>query len=821
MRRSLVLTASAYLAFVIYGSLVPLEFRAVPWGEAVARFREVPYLSLGIGSRADWVANLLLFIPLGFLWTGAVVFGRTKVAVLLGSLLVVALAVLLSVAIEFTQLFFPPRTVSRNDIAAEALGGVIGALAWGIAGDRLTHWYEGWRQARGRASVAERLAWLYLAGLLFYNLLPVDLTISAVEIFHKWQEGKVRLVPFAGFSGDTAQVLYELVTDALIWTPLAFLWRLGADRSAWRAWGMTVAAATLVEALQLFVYSRLTDVTDLVTATLGATAGVLLAGRLVEASSSPDSASERSAARTIWLRLALAGGWVAILFTAFWYPFDFRADTTFVRGRLDFLGRVPFEIYYFGTEYRAATEFLHKTLWFAPLGALLAWTVDGLPVRWRKAAGALAAVAAVLVALGVELGQVLLPGRIPDTTDWALESVGAIAGYLLARHLLRVAGRNRLDTTASDPPAAPAPALPQSAWPANLSRWHGPLVVAALTLGIWGIASSPLAPYNVRELLDPKFPPLSAALLALCSYLLAVLPVRLARGYTVSAHTLWLLPCGLMIYGGVAYLLLRLAVPTESIHDIVGSPVLGWGWEWESLLRFMGLAAIPGALLYLAAQSARQVRGLRLGAWHWVAALLVLTIAHWVVVTQAATDNLVELLARHPLAFASFCAFLFTLFLTAALLASPALRGRPGLTLMILLLSLALAALSLAGSLAAEIDKYGERFSALQFLLSRDRQSYAGTGELWARYTFLHLVVIGGLVVMQWPHFRTRRLQGNHRPQRPYFPQDRLATTLAAKALFDDRSSRSNSARPTPYPAPHPLFTSASDSGIRQSRGTE
>ena len=39
----------------------------------------------------------------------------------------------------------------------------------------------------------------------------------------------------------------------------------------------------------------------------------------------------------------------------------------------------------------------------------------------------------VVIALGIELGQVLLPGKYPDTTDWFLESLGCILGYVLLR----------------------------------------------------------------------------------------------------------------------------------------------------------------------------------------------------------------------------------------------------------------------------------------------------------------------------------------------------------------------------------------------------
>jgi glycopeptide antibiotics resistance protein len=33
--------------------------------------------------------------------------------------------------------------------------------------------------------------------------------------------------------------------------------------------------------------------------------------------------------------------------------------------------------------------------------------------------------------LGIELGQMLLPGKFPDTTDWFLESLGGCLGYIV------------------------------------------------------------------------------------------------------------------------------------------------------------------------------------------------------------------------------------------------------------------------------------------------------------------------------------------------------------------------------------------------------
>lgn len=441
LRPLLWLAALAYIAFVIYGSLVPLEFRAIPWDMAVARFGAMPFLKLGIGSRADWMANLLLFIPLTFLWMGALTAGAGRARAALATLVLIPAAIALSLGIEFTQLFFPQRTVSQNDIFAEAVGGLIGVMVWWGAGRRFVDWLQSWQQTHARAALAERLAWVYLAGVLAYNVLPLDLTISVVEIFHKFQEGKLNLIPFGRLPADPAYAVYEIATDALIWTPLALLWRLDGARSAWRVWGMTMAAAIGLETLQLFVYSRVSDITDVFTAALGAVAGsavgTLLIARGAFAASPHTGAGSGACDAPAWLPLGLALLWIALLMAVFWYPFDFRTDGAFIKSRLDFVARVPFEAYYFGTEYRAITEVLHKTLFFFPLGGPLAWGVSGLPYLWRAPATLAAVGLIVLAALGIELGQVLLPDKIPDMTDWLLESLGGLAGFALARMLTR------------------------------------------------------------------------------------------------------------------------------------------------------------------------------------------------------------------------------------------------------------------------------------------------------------------------------------------------------------------------------------------------
>jgi len=271
----------------------------------------------------------------------------------------------------------------------------------------------------------------------------------------------------------------------------------------------------------------------------------------------------------------------------------------------------------------------------------------------------------------------------------------------------------------------------------------------------WGAAHAPFMPYNVRELLRQDSAWLSALLLALSCYWLAVWPVWLARRNVSGFARLALLPLGLLIYGAVAFMLLDAAVPDESLFDLAGSPVLHWPGQWELGLRWTALALIPGALIYLAAQTVRRWRGRRLGALHYWAALPMLGLAYWGVVVQADTDNLVELMAAPQLlAFVALCAWLYILFLAAALLASPATAAQRPMRLVGVLLSLPLGALFLHLGLAGELNKYGQQFSAMQFLLSTDRQHYAAMPVIWLRYGALHVLVIAALAFIQWPHFR-------------------------------------------------------------------
>ncbi len=749
-RRLLAVAAVVYTTFVIYGSLVPLHFQALPWDVALARFAAIPFLHLAIGSRADWVANLLLFIPLTYLWMGLISAGGSRVGRVFATLLLIPTATALSMALEFTQIFFPARTVSQNDVMAETLGGLIGVGLWWLTGRRFVVWLQSWQRAQSRTELAERLAWTYLAGLVVYNVLPLDLTINPIDLFHKWREGRLNLLPFASLPAGAGAMTYELASDVLIWAPVALLLRLAGTRSVLQIWRLSVLMACALEAMQFFVYSRFSDVTDVLTAALGTALG-LWVGTRVATRKAPTGGPLPS--WRLWLPFGLALGWLAVILLVFWFPFDFRSDGAFIRDRLGFVFRVPFETYYIGSEFRAITEVLHKMLLFAPLGGLLAWGVLGSAWRWRGLLFVVAMLTLIATPMLVELGQVMLPNKVPDTVDGLFGWLGGFSGYGLVRRLLRArrripAGQDLTDQLHND-------GAPQVLSVETGFFWQPLFVLGGATLACWGAAHSPQLPYNLRELLQPQSAWRSAVLLALVYYWFAAWPVWLARRRAPGLSRFAQLSFGLALYGALVFGLLNAAVPEESLHDMVGFPLLHWPGQWEVGLRWMVLAAVPGALLYLAAQTVRRWRGKHLGALHYWAALPVLLLGYWVIVAHAATDNLTELMAAPlPLAFAALCAWLYVLFLGAALLASPLPAGWQRSRWLAVALSLPIAAGFLYFGLAERIDKYGQQFAAIQFLLSTDRQHYAPIALCWQRYAIVHGLVLVALALVQMPWFR-------------------------------------------------------------------
>jgi VanZ family protein len=267
-RREYAWLALAFLLVALYGSLVPFEVVVIPWHEAARQFRDVLSAPLTFALHSDWAANVLLFIPLGFLLMAAACADRPKGVSCRVALAVVPGCTLLSAAIEFIQLYLPDRVSSLNDIVAESLGGLIGTVAWLGLGQ---WWTERLRSLWTTISLHGRAARLlpgYLALLALVHLMPIDLSLSPWEIWRKYDEGMISLYPFAGERPERGELIRISFWSLVYYLPLGLLLTQLPIR-AWRPvlvwlWILVVGWVTAgtMELLQLFVVPRSAEVLE-------------------------------------------------------------------------------------------------------------------------------------------------------------------------------------------------------------------------------------------------------------------------------------------------------------------------------------------------------------------------------------------------------------------------------------------------------------------------------------------------------------------------------------------------------------------------------
>lgn len=782
LHRALGWAVLLYLCFLVWGSLVPLDLQPMDWDQAWQRLLAAPSPDAPPLSRIDLAINLLLTVPLVLVlaarWHRP---GRSSAQRLAVGLAVWAASAMLSLGVELAQAWVPARQPSLLDIAAQWVGAAAGLALHAWRGVALRRWARDFWQLQQGLPVARWLLRLWLVGLAAASLLPLDLSLSPVELYRKWHEGRVFLLPGADLSADFGTALAGLIIDTVLWLPVGLLWRLqGASIGRAALWGLLAAA--VIELLQLTVISRVSSSTDVLVgaggAALGAWAGGLWPMRQSAAVPTPNvaPAPATAAGPARWLVAALLA-WALAMPLLYWFPYQAEWDPNWLRMRLDqAMGRMPFEALFASGEQRAMTEVLRKLLVFAPGGLLWAgWVVQTR--RTRPRAWALAGLlAAVALAVAVELGQLALPGKVADATDAALGTVGALLGWIAGRRLWPAAEAN----PAPAPPSGSMPTPPQPnrptrrprrqvhAWvaigrPAPWVGWSDLLTMVAVAASLWLATRLPGMPYNLLELMPASLAGgLAALALAAVLWWWLALPLVLAQRWQgqpgASVRLLPLLPC----LGLPAGLLLLFGVPTESLHDVLGSPVLTMlPASVELLGRYAALhAGLSLAALGAAWGVARWVVGRPQGLLlMWLVALLAWAVpVHLVVVHWAATDNLTELMRGGGGPLASLClgVGLTTLLSMASALAA-ALAGapRPAALLVLALVAGPLGTGLLWLGSEPFVMKYGRVFSAAQFLLSGDRAHYAEPAQLLWRWGLALSALCALTVALQVSRWRS------------------------------------------------------------------
>lgn len=746
--------ALAYTAFPVYGSLIP--FRWSPMAPAVARQRFLELLDgpLALVSRADFAANVLLSLPLAILWLAALVglFGlQRRLTIALAAAVVWLGCTGLGVALEFAQMFFGGRQSALSDVAAQSIGAALGVSAWGVVPRTF------WQPSASPDAAWRRALVLYLTGLVLYALLPLDLTVSRSEIAAKWKAGQVHPLPFLPWRDQPLVGVTDFLLDAAIWALAAVLVRRSRSGPLGAAAYALVGLAAVIEAAQMLVISRVVDATDIVAAAAGVGVVALLPWKGDRGASRPYR--DGQGLHTVWPVLAAC----AILLLHTW-PFDFVVQAEALRPRLGQLTWMPFASYATNTELYLVTNVLRRVALYGAFSGLCAWALQPLSLSLGVRIVFVAALAAGLAAL-IEALQVMLPGRVVDTGDVLIAScAGALAVALWPRAARLAEGvsarpRTRDDRWSASRIAA-APVALARARRLAISAVGGAFLVALL------LAYAPSVPYNLRELLAPDGLPWPAAAVTAGALAMFCAAAWVARS---AAPTLQLpvLPtlAGLLGLPVLMAALLLAGAPRESVHDLVGSPVLGTaGWvETAGRLAILLLGAIWTLALGHALHGGAVRPGYRAGgvAHLLLHGLWLVPLWHLVVVVWAGTDNLTELMSGGG-----------GLVSTACLLGYGVLVGMTGSAMagalwqlgskrllgagMSLLASLALGWLLLTAGTEPMVFKYGRTFSALQFLLSPDRNNYVEGVELMLRYAVAHLSVstlagVGQWVTLAWP----------------------------------------------------------------------
>lgn len=428
-----------WVVFVVYGSLVPLDFQPLPIDVAWQRLLSAPMFKLGIESRADWVANGVLYLPVGFLSTGALMgdaagSGRKFASGLLGLLFGITLAV----AVEFAQTAFPPRTVSRNDMLAESIGSALGVLGACAGAPQFRQLLRGYDQ--GGQVLALRLAKFYALMFPVIVLFPFDLLVSVGEWQAKLRGPQVGLW-LAGSSHHlgTTTLAAKLAVETLAVVPLGALWAglrhpkfPGSGRAQEGAvllGGLLVGAllGLLVEGAQLAIASGLSQGVSVLTRACGFALGAAAWGHR----SAWEPETFRSRVRYFSFPIFVL--MVLIVYNRAWTGPWLDLGQAWRRLAVD-TRFLPFYYHYYTTEMQAVISLTAVSLCYAPLG-VLGWA-------WHVRPGVVATMALLLSGL-MELSKVFAQSVHPDPSNlWIAAAAAWLVQHLVQRlFALPVSGR--------------------------------------------------------------------------------------------------------------------------------------------------------------------------------------------------------------------------------------------------------------------------------------------------------------------------------------------------------------------------------------------
>lgn len=414
-RKTYGMAACVWAAFILYGSLLPFTLRDTPasikwlWGGG----QTAPFAYLG---GLDWATNVVIGVLLAFLIMGTL--ARRGAGPVTTTLL---FCLSISVAVEFTQIFFSGRVPSLGDVAAQVIGASIGIVLWRACGDPLS---------RLMADIASggvgalRAAFLMLTvGYVGFALFPFDVILSIQGVIAHFKDpGTVSL-----WSRDADMGLRNVLVSFLkfaVLMPLGAFVASNPHRSARDGLFLAVAAGLFVSVCLflvriLLLSSGADTLFSLLARAVGVPAGFLV-WRWVQRTSFDG---------LLWLlrpaALVALPVYALLLFGVRGVFSGSRPGAEKIGLILDQLVWLPFHYEIAASSIRAVASVGAALAQYVPLGLLMA-----LLLGKRRSPGIV--VFAGLVLSGALQGAgLLLAGLRPDPTNLVLAIVGALFGAAL------------------------------------------------------------------------------------------------------------------------------------------------------------------------------------------------------------------------------------------------------------------------------------------------------------------------------------------------------------------------------------------------------
>lgn len=723
----------AVTVLIVYGSLYPFHFVApASYQEALARLLAAGRI---FSSRGDVLGNIALFLPLGVI-AALGTQPRHRVLVWIGAML---LAFIVALGCQLAQLYVPERDARLGDVIWNMLGMATG-LVLGQVGTRaysrlITRW-----QAESALALAVVALWMAVELAPFVPALSLQLIRDHLRL---------------------------LLQPVISWPALLL-----------HASGPLAAAVFLDRALGSRVRVR--------AALIGITCAVLL-GRMITLSTGLDLSLVAG---------LLLGYWGAEAVLSFRETRRHGMVLGVLIAAITVRGLAPLE-------FSALPSDWHWIPFAGWLQGSMVANVQALAQSIYLYAAALAlvlasaghvlgsALALALWILLLEIAQLWIVGRTADVTEPLM--VLAVGVAIRSLHVARPRLSHVRPASDRLPAARAAPAQP--GWPTRLRNIiEAGVVACGITLVIAIVLRLPSIPYNVLELFLGK-----GSLPFVFVFTLALLWVGagsawLARQMAAARLAVAAWPLWAFLAAAVSLILLSASVTQESIADIAGSTNLYyyvtqkdlWGPWARAFFLWVGsadviafferpvrYAALYGPLIIFLAIAwlARRGDDVPLG-WKRIAAIALaalptLWLCKAISFDWSSTDNLNELIARDGSWGVGSGGYLYALLALicahAALLAS---LPRTGLTLLaraclITALALPTGWLLLNLGLEANVRKYSQTFSGVQFLLGPDRAHKLSEWVLFARWCAVQLagtlLLAEGLRLMRWLPWRNQQ----------------------------------------------------------------